>query len=197
MIYKTVYLRKMQGCVKLANMNKKRITDSDILAVSTQVECSSKGLKRAWQVFQETGGKYIDYRVKTGNGARFEAKPTIKGNHTVKNVTPEEAGSIIIEYMTTDINSRALSVKYGVALNQIYEWIHELNVSGTILGKKVLNPKKYAKLNVKDVIWMHKKPNTKRASIKELTVTEKAAYKRVARVLLEYLPQVKENKVEN
>ena len=192
-IKKNIYLKKMQGCMKLASLNKKKITDEDILVVSRQYEISKTSLANGWRTFQESGGQYIDYRVKTGNGPKIKAVSRFTPCIIARDVTPEEAGSIIIEYMTTDINSRALSAKYNVALYQFYNWIRELNVSGTLLGKRVLEPKKYAKLIIKDVIWFKKNPNTTRQSIKNLTVTEKAAYQRVAEVLLNYLPVKKVN----
>lgn len=192
-IKKDIYLKKMQGCMKLASLNKKKITDEDIVVVSRQYDISKTSLTNGWKTFQESGGRYVDYRVKTGNGPKFKGVSRFTPCNIARDVTPEEAGSIIIEYMTTDINSRALSAKHNIALYQFYSWIRELNVSGTLLGKKVLNPKKYAKLVIKDVIWFKKKPDTTRQSIKNLTVTEKAAYQRVAEVLLNYLPVKKGN----
>lgn len=194
-IKKDIYLKKMQGCMKLASLNKKKITSEDIKVVSRQYDVSAYSLENGWRTFQESGGKYVDYRVKTGNGARFKCVPRYKAyNKFNESVTPEKAGEIILEYMTTKINSRELSVKHEIALHQFYGWIRELNVSGTLLGKRVLEPKKYAKLIIKDVIWMKKNPETSRKSIVNLTVTEKAAYQRVAEVLLNYLPTTKKVK---
>lgn len=182
---------KERGCEKLVSLNKKKITPFDIAKVAKDLPISEKSLERAWQTFQETGGRQVDYRCSTGSGT-IKMVPTIHSNcKKRKSITAAEAGSIIIEYMKdSKINSRELSNKHKISLNQFYEWIKELNVSGTLLGKKVLDPKKYAKLNVLDVIWFKKRPSTKRKSISNLSLLEKHALTRVANVLENYLPRV-------
>ena len=49
--------------------------------------------------------------------------------------------------------------KHRLSQVQFYEFIHELNVAGSVLGKRVLDPKKYAKVDVKEVIRFAKKPH--------------------------------------
>ena len=39
-----------------------------------------------------------------------------------------------------------------------------------------------------NVIWYNKYPNTKKQSISKLTEGEKAAHKRVAQILIDYIP---------
>lgn len=185
---------KLAGCEYLANLKVKKITDSQIRDVSEMYNISEKKLKSAWNNFVETGGKNVDLRVSSGKGT-IKMKSTVKPNTVKRIVTAEEAGSIILDYMTGALNSREISNKYNISLFQFYGWIKELNTSGKILGKKVLDPLKYAKLEVKDVIWLYKKPNTKRKTITALTYAEKQAYKRVATVLLNYLPRIKNTEV--
>lgn len=193
-VKKDIYLKKMQGCMILAAMNKKKITDEDIKVTSRQFEIPKRSLENGWKTFQESGGKYVDYRVKSGrnvNTTQFGKPKTKPCSIFNENITAKEAADILVEYMTTSITSRELSVKYEVALSQFYGWIRELDTSGTLMGVRVLDPKKYAKLVIKDVIWMKKNPETNRKSIQNLTVTERAAYARVAEVLLNYLPGIK------
>ena len=106
-----------------------------------------------------------------------------------RDVSSAEAAKIILEYMQSNctVTSRDLSVKYSISVVQFYNWIRELNVSGTLLGKRVLNPSKYAKLNVLDAIWIKRNPKTQRKSITRLTSLELAALKRVSDVLEKYL----------
>lgn len=192
MVKKDLYATKMQGCMKLASMNKKKITSEDIKVVSRQYGLPQKTLENGWKTFQESGGKFIDYRVKTGKyaGKKQFAKPKTVPHATYnESITAADAGSIIIEYMTTSIKSTELSAKHQISISQFYGWIRELNTSGTLMGKKVLDPKKYAKLKITDVIYFRKHPKTNRKTITSLSATEKYCYRRVAEVLLNYLPQ--------
>lgn len=196
-IKKDLYTHKMQACMELAEMNKKKITDEDIKVVSRQHGLPQASLRNGWKTFQESGGKFIDYRVKTGKyvGNSQFAKPKTTACKSYRDdVTAAEAGSIIIEYMTTDIKSTELSAKHQISTSQFYSWIRELNTSGTLMGKRVLDPKKYAKLKITDVIYFRKNPDTNRKSITSLSATEKYCYKRVAEVLLNYLPQKRTKK---
>lgn len=182
------YKMLSKAVLELAAMNKKKISEGDILLVAKKHLVSPKKLKKAWITFQETGGKYISRKYKKlGEGTEINAPLKERGYTKRRDVTAQEAGKILVEYMTSEKNSRTLSREYKVSLNQIYEWIHELNVKGTILNKKILDPKKYYKLDIKDVIWYRKKPDTKRKTIVAMTLTEKAAMKRVATVLEKYL----------
>lgn len=189
----SLFNRKLKACMFLSNMDKKKINSQDIRVAAKVTNTSPKSIKSAWRTFQESGGKYIDYRITTNKGS-IKMKPTVLSEYPTRNVSFKEAGSIIVEYMTnSDINSRELCNNHKISVTQFYAWIRELNVSGTLLGKRVLDPKKYAKLIVKDVIWLTKRPNTQRKSILALNACELAAYKRVATVLLKYLPSSKEN----
>lgn len=189
---KEVLVRKFQGCVCLSNLDKKKITRCDIAVMANKVGLSYDVFNHAWENFVQTGGRLVDRRVtndlKNKNTLTTRPVPSHKGCSVKNNtITPERAGAIIKEYMKGDETSRQLSKKYNVSVNQFYDWIHELNVSGSILGKKILDTNKYAKLEVKDVIWKYKKPQTKRKSIASLSLGEMSAYNRVANVLLKYL----------
>lgn len=184
----SLYLRKVEACMILAAMNKKKITSQDIRVAAKLTATHYRSIESAWRTFQESGGKYIDYRVTTNKGS-IKMTPTLKSEYKARNVSLEEAGDIILEYMRdSKINSRKLCNNHQISVPQFYSWIRELNVSGTLLGKRILDPKKYAKLIIKDVIWFAKRPNTSRKSILALSAPEVAAYKRVATVLQEYLP---------
>lgn len=186
------YKQKLLGCQKIVELRAKSVNDTHIKKVADEVGLSLPVMKRAWMNFQESGGKYIDKTVSTHNGNLY-IKPVIKCNQTKMryDVSPAEAGSMLIEYMTTPKTSRELANKYKITVNQFYSYIHELNVQGTIAGVKVLDPKKYAKVEVKDVIWLRKVPTTTRKTIRVLSDSERMAYERVADVLMDYLPRMK------
>lgn len=185
---KNNYLKqKMEGCLELANLDKKKITDTVIYNIAKKHSTPYIVMKNAWMNFVQTGGKYVDLRQRSLKGS-------IKMNSTKKctitrqrGVSSETAGKIILEYMTTNITSRELCQKYNITILQFYGWLKELNISGTLLDRKVLDFTKYAKLDVKDVIWYYRYPNTKRVSITTKTQLELEALKRVATVLKNYL----------
>lgn len=183
------YTAKRRAVIMLAEMNIKKITNKEIRLVAKKYKLKSSILRRAWTTFQETGGKTFDRRVKTHFGT-IKMTPThlyyTKINYSI---TPSQAGSMILQYMhDPKISSREICYVNKVSVLQFYGWLHELEVKGTLMGRRVLDPQKYAKLNIKDVIWLKRNPNTKRKSINNLTTLERVQYRRVATVLEKYLP---------
>lgn len=194
-------------------MNKNQIYDAKALAASIVVgknpahvtvkelgdAAKATGLKTSqvknlWRTFTETCGTYIDGRVSSkdyiGKGQVF-GTPSVKSEYGYRDVTVDEAAEILLYYMNTHfVNSREVANKYKVSVKQIYDWIRELNVSGTLMGTMVLNPKKYGKPEVKDVIWMTKHPYTTRKGIRTLSQSERLNYTRVADVLKTYLTRL-------
>ena len=168
---------KMKACIEMAELKKKKILKDDIKKYSKKYHLDELQLERAWKNFQETGGKSVDRRIRTMKYIGAEQFAT-------KKISQKKA---IID-ITTTIKFTEICEKYSIAPSQLSDWIHELNVRGTFLGQTVLNPKKYAKIEVKDVIWYNKYPNTKKQSISKLTEGEKAAHKRVAQILIDYIP---------
>lgn len=187
---KNNYEKKLEGCKKLVEMKVKKVGENEVKQVAKELGLRPTTMQLAWNNFQQTGGKYIDRAATTGGGSLYFT-PTVTATYMKinKEISPAKAGMILREYMTTDIKSRELCNKYEMPLNQFYGYIQELNVKGTLMGFKVLDPKKYAKVEVKDVIWLRKNPDTKRKSILALTDMEKVAYERVADVLMDYLPK--------
>lgn len=184
---------KERLCIKLVALDKKRINDEDIINAvddinnETGSDLSYTAAKRAWLNFVETGGKYTDRRKTTGNGTIIMT-PTVEAFYPKRTIKRKTAAKIILEYLNSnDLNSRELCNKYKISLTQFYDLLHELNVSGTIMGKEILDPKKYAKIDVKDAIWFTKYPATRRKSITSLTPFEKVALVRVSQVLDKYL----------
>lgn len=190
---KKYYSQKVAGCQFLVNLNSKKINKTHIVSAANKVGIPVTAMELAWKNFQETGGKFVDKSSRNGNGrSLMKMTPTVKSIYTkMRTLKTKEMAEIILEYMTNrDINSRELSNKHKIPKQQFYSWIEELNNHGTLNGKTILNPKKYAKVNVVDAIWFYKRPETKRKSILNLTDTEKLAYKRVADVLVHYLSAI-------
>lgn len=187
-IHKDFYKEKVQGCIALTACEDQKITTKKISQVAKEVKIPAHILKNAWDTFQQTGGKQVDRRVTTKKGS-LKFNPTVVcTNRMDKNVTAAEAAKILLEYMSSnDANSRELCNKHGISIAQFYGWIKELNVRGTLMNNTILDPKKYAKCETKDVIWYYKHPDTTRKSIVKLSAMEQHQYKRIACVLVKYL----------
>jgi len=185
------FTKKIEGCEALVAMRVKHINKTHIEKVATKLNMPVATLEHAWENFQESGGKYVDRRQKSSNPKALNlATPNAKKllYTKMRKVSYEEASMIIREYMTTKVNAVDLVNNHQITANQFYSWIHELNTSGTLFGHRILDPKKYAKLDVKDVIWLNKYKNSKRKSLKNLTEMQVVAYRQVANILLHYLP---------
>ena len=189
---KKYFNQKVKGCEYLVNLNTKKINKNHIITAAEKVNLPVYVMEKAWKNFQETGGKRVDLSSTNASFKLTGIKPTVKQLYTKEKVLPaKKAAAILLEYMMDrDIRSVELCNKYQITVQQFYKWIHELNVAGTICDKTILNHKKYAKVNVIDAIWMYKRPETKRKSIKKLTSIERLAYKRVGDVLVHYLSAV-------
>lgn len=184
------YTKKAQAITKLVEKNKTKISASDLSEVARDLKMPYSAVLLAWNTFGETGGKLIDRKQTTGRGT-IKMEPTVKATYPINEaITAKEAAAILVEYMTTDMNSRNLCNKHQIALSQFYGWIRELTISGTIMGTLILDWNKYGKVEIKDVIWAKKKPNTMRKSIVSLNPTEQLAFERVSQVLEKYLTAV-------
>lgn len=186
---KKYFDQKVKGCEYLVNLKAKKINKTHIVAAAKLVGLSTDVMEKAWNNFVQTGGKSVDKASTNSKNAALILTPTVRLTVTKKRVvTSKEAGKILLRYMKErNVKSRELCNEYKITMDQFYEWINELNVSGTLLGTTILNHKKYAKVNVLDAIWLYKRPKTIRKSIKALTATEKLAYQRVGDVLVHYL----------
>lgn len=188
---KNFYRKKVFVCYELSELPVKKVTECHIVEAAKKYDLPVQSARRAWRIFQETGGKTVDKRG--AGGKSIKMTPSVKANYTRRRtVLAKEAAAAILEYMNTDIKSVEVANKYKIPPVQFYEWIHELQVSGTLLGKKVLNHNKYAKIEVLDAIRIVKKPTTKRKSIVALSELERAAYERVGVVLQKYLSAIAE-----
>ena len=178
--------KKMSICVKLAEMKKKKINDDDIQDMAVKENIPFLVLQRAWKNFYQTGGKTVNKREYSGFGT-IKMTPTVKCTAKARSLTFEEAASIVYDYITTNVKSREFCNNHNISVNCFYNLIDELNTSGTLLGKTILNPKKYAKVDVLTAIKVKKHPKSKSKKITSLSYGERAAYERVGNVLLEYL----------
>jgi len=184
----------------IVKANVKRVTKEEYKAAADKTGLTAAQVKNVWKTFTETCGSFIDGRVSSqeyiGKGQCFGV-PTVKSEYNRREVEPEEAAEILLYYMNTRYTtSRDVANKYKISVNQIYEWIRELNVRGTLMGQMVLNPKKYGKAEVKDVIWMKKHPTTTRKTIAALSNNEKLSYVRVSQVLQDYLTDLSNLDIE-
>lgn len=185
--------KKEELCLRLSQYEKESITREDIIIEGFRGGLSENSAILAWNNYIQTS---VPDRRATNGGKTGEIKmissynpediPTKKGIKTKK-----EAAGIILEYMKKrELTSRDIAIKHNITVKQFYSWIKELNVSGKLLGKKILNPLKYHKCEVKDVIWLKKVPTSQRKGIRKLNILEYSFYKRTGNVLETYLKKI-------
>lgn len=183
-----VYETKVKLCEMLVNTKKKRIIDEDIRKAANDLKLPFGCAKRAWNNFVESSGK-IDMR-KSSNRGSLGIKAHKKVCLTKRDVAEREAASLLLELMKPGMSVATLSLKYNVAISQIYSWIHEIQVSGKLFNTRILNPEKYSKPNVLTVIAYRRNPNSRAKRIRSLTSLEKLNCTRVADILQEYLSAI-------
>jgi len=187
--------KKEELCLRISQYDKDRITKKDIIFEAFRIGLKKEPALLAWENFIQTSQP--DRRAlkqgKIGNFISDIKKYQRKDVPTKQSFkTKKEIAEILLTYMqNTSLNSRDIAKKFNITLRQFYSWVKELNLSGTILGKRILNPLKYHKCEVKDVIWLKRFPETKRSRISNLNILELSFYKRTGNVLEKYLQKIK------
>jgi hypothetical protein len=178
---------KQQGVINLVDLKVKKVTPAMIRTEAKSLGLSFQVLNKAWNNFVEF--EVVDLRTKDGKSAKINStvqqlynKNYFKGLKR-QNLTVQQSCNVLREYIFTGIKAVDLLKKYSLDKDQFYGLVHELNVSGSILGKRVLDPKKYAKTNVKEVIRFVKKPHL----FKTTGLLHRAHLQRVVTVLDKYL----------
>jgi len=186
----TSLLLKKQLCLNLSNLKIKKITSKEIKNEANNLGMKVSIANRAWTNFVQTG--HPDLRcLKNLTKTMSSTKKLYASNMNKKYfantkripLTQKQASEIMRDYLLT--NSKAVDIirKYGIHPNQFYSLIKELNIFGTLLGKRVLDPKKYLKLNLKKVVKYNKKPHL----FEDIDELKAANYNRVLVVLDKYL----------
>ena len=178
---------KEKGVVNLVDLKTKKVTDDMIKKEAKALGLTFETLKRAWSNFVKFGN--VDLRTKSGKAA--VNAPQVQKSYNQKYfsglkrraLTKEESLAIIREYTFTNAKATDLVRKYSISINQFYELIEELNVAGTVGGKMILNSRKYAKVDVKEVIRFSKKPHL----FQNTNLLHKKQLQRVLVVLDKYL----------
>ena len=155
--------KKQNGCLQLATTKVKKITNTLIAEVATNVGLSFTSMKNAWENqerfdtadLRETQNgtkKLTDKQKKLVNAKNKEYFKGLK----VQVLTPKQACGIIREYIFTDIKAIELLRKYSLNKDQFYKLLADLEVSGKVLGKKIFDPSQYSKAPLKQVIRLSK-----------------------------------------
>lgn len=187
MATKTYLALKEQGVVNIVDRKVKKVDDQVIRDEAKSIGLTFNILKRAWLNFAQFGA--VDLRTKTGKSAKntYAVQSTYNKKYfsglSRKLLSADQAKVILKEYIFTQIKVVELLNKYELSKDQFYEIVRELNVSGTVLGSSVLNPKKYAKVDIKKVIRYSKKPHL----FKGESLLVNKQYQRVLVVLDKYL----------
>jgi len=151
------YTQKEQGVINLVNLKTKKITKGMIHKEAELLGISFHVLNLALDNFLKFGK--VDLRRKNGKSKTTAAALAKQlqlqrgylpqGVVANKNITQNTVCNILRDYFFQNVPAVSLFKKYSITPKQLYSYIRELNVSGTVLGKKVLDPKKYAKVDVK------------------------------------------------
>ena len=189
-MYKDYYKKKLELVNKLVATKKKHINDDDVEKIADDIKIPYPVANRAWKNFVERSGD-VDRRRKHSKftlvyNIKVKKKPYTK----TRVIDGSEAAKIILEFMQPKTSTTELSKKYKVSIHQIYGWIHELEISGRLLGNRVLNPEKYSKPNLLTAIAYRKNPYSRAARITSLSSEERLNYIRVTDVLKDYLTPI-------
>lgn len=186
----TQYLKeKQEGCLNLALADVKKITPKMIRNEAENQGISYHVMKRAWENYMKFGNPELRYKSKGVFTPLKQAQQISvwqlknRPNFPVKELTTEEAGKLLKSYIFSGKQAFEVLKKNKISKNQFYDLIKELNVSGTVLGRKVLDPKQYAKVDVKQVIKFHKKPHL----FHNMSLLEIGIFQRILAVLQNYL----------
>jgi len=181
--------KEESGIIILAATDAKKITDDLIASVATEVGLTFHTMKRAWYNNQTTLDGRTNKRLKDGTTVttpkQKEQKLAWQKSYSVRGrkVTAEEAGAIIKEIANPGKKVYEVLFVNDISLGQYYNWIKELYNSGTLLGKTILNPKKYAKVDVLKVVKYCRNPQR----FANESILEKTRMQRIATVLNKYL----------
>lgn len=178
--------KKIRICLTLVNLNKKKIKSEDISAVATMFGVKYDIAYRAFRNYVQFGTP--DLRSTTGYGTiKMTPKIIAKRTGFNKNIDAHTAATAILDYMNSNLTSREICNKYDMSVKQFYGYIRELNISGKLMGHKVLGYNEYAKNDVLAAIRWRKsngKSSSKRLPNKKV---ELGLVVRVAQVLQYYL----------
>lgn len=129
--------------------------------------------KKAYENVTISAVPRVDRRVKYDNGCEkltsIEAKKAVYSAHSQtksgkahkgvsRNLSAPEAAKIITEIMRSGKRVWETLVENQITYNTYYKWLWELEVYGTLLGRKVLDFKKFNKYPVVDMIRIKKYP---------------------------------------
>jgi transposase-like protein len=153
--------KKILACIELASMDVKKIEKTQIQEAATKHGLSVASLERAWKNLTEYGKvSFKSEETVTTQEQRDYLKQKNQeyfAGLTARAVTSKAAGKIIKEYIFTNIKAVELFRKHNISPNQFYGWLRELDVKGTLLGRRVLDPTQYDKNHIKQVIKLRRK----------------------------------------
>lgn len=181
---------KKKLCISLSEKDVKHISDKEIKEEGARLGLSASTAKRAWTNFVQTGHPDLrslkDLRKtkteKEKEYLKLKAKSYYTGCKRLT-LTTKTAKKILRDYIFSDATAVSCIQKNKMDATQFYGLIKELNIHGTVLGSKVLDPKKYLKTNLKKVIKYYKKPHL----FEDHDPLKIANYNRILVVLEKYL----------
>lgn len=164
------------------------ITAKEYSTTATRNNLSLNQLKKAHMNLLRNG--CLDRRIKTGKSTMSQKQIIQPQYFTDRKLTPKQAAKIVLAWIDSTDKSRVFCNKHKIPVTQLYDMLREIEITGKLKGKQVLDPTNFSKPIVCDVIWYYKHPNTNAKRITKLSANEKIVYKRVAIVLKEYLNKI-------
>jgi len=182
--------KKVNGVLNLASLNVKKVTLSHVEAEAKAQGVSKSSLFRAWLNFLQFGNPVLNEKDLTHKNTvtqKLQKKAWAKTNLsglTARALTDVEKRNLLKDYFfDTALSVTDTVKKYKITMTQFYDIVRDLNVSGKVNGKMVLNPVKYAKVDVKEVAKFNKKPHL----FKGANPIHNKLLQRVSTVLKNYL----------
>ena len=165
------------------------LTNEDYKEIAAKHNLTMKQLKLCHNNVLRDGK--LDNRITT-KAETLDIERRIECHYTHnRQLNAKQAAKIILSWMRyKKSTSRAFCNMHHMPVPQLYNLLKEIEVKGTLLGEKVLDPNNFSKPKVTDAIWLYKYPETTRKSIKKLNYEEGIVIRRIAIVLIQYLTEI-------
>ena len=192
--------KKTAFVVAMNQIESVRVSKIKMEEIARNLGLSTVSAEKAYLNVTNSGDTRVDRRVKYMN-PEYDCKATFavytspnsdkyaeraKANKkkinsiACRDITISEMAKTILDVMTT--NKRVYEVLYENNINyyQYYSALFELEVYGTLMGKKIFSYNKFNKFALKELIHLYKYPNGK--AIKNLDLVEISTRMRAANI---------------
>ena len=169
---------------------------------------SEMSARKAYLNVTNSGDTHVDRRVKYNDGekhdvfdghAKFDqyeknSKNKCRSINSIKfrDISASEMAAAILDVMTEKKRVYEVLLEKNIAPYQYYAALFEIEVYGTLFGKKVLTYNRFNKFAVKDLIHLYKYPNGN--LVKKFDLVELSTRMRAANILKNKLKRISMSK---